>query len=189
MYYLCMHMNMHVFARTSCHAFIPNQISFPISLFSNSFSDSEKPGSHSPQHIYPFFQYKDSPKRSHSSLCCHPLYSASSDTADTSAPLYVTSPPYTATSATHAAALTKYHPFPTHLLRCCCLSPGWKGTGRWEGKKITGSFHWWMDLRISQMFATTRMHLCLMNTSLFSLHLLSFTLSALPASLQGCVSV
>lgn len=41
MYYLCMHMNVHVFACTSCHAFMPKQISFPISLFSNSFSDSE----------------------------------------------------------------------------------------------------------------------------------------------------
>ena len=61
-HYLCMCMNMHVFTCTSCHAFIPNQISFSISLFSDSFSDSEKPGSHSPQQIYSFVQCKDSPK-------------------------------------------------------------------------------------------------------------------------------
>lgn len=60
----------------------------------------------------------------HPSLCSHPLYSASSDAAHATAPLYVTSPPYAEDSTTHAATVTHQIPLPlpTQLLRCCYLS-------------------------------------------------------------------
>lgn len=136
-----MRMNMHVFACTSCHAFIPNQISFPISLFSNFFSVRNLAlilhniytrffGIRTLLNVLSFF-----PLLSSSLLCfvrhsthhCPPLCDIPSLHCHFSYPC----------SRSHQIPL----PLPTHLLRCCCLSPGWKGTGRWEGKKIIGPFH------------------------------------------------
>ena len=142
MYYLCMHMNVHVFTCTSCHAFMPNQISFPISLFSNSFSDSENLAlilhnmyTHffsirTLLNILSFFSLLSSSLpcfRRHSTHHCPPLCDIRSLYCHFSYPC----------SCSHQIP----PPLPTHLLRCCCLSPGWQGTGRWEGKKITGPFH------------------------------------------------
>ena len=81
------------------------------------------------------------------------------------------------------------HPAPKMLLSLSLQDGKEQEGGKWREGKITMPFHWWMGLRLSQMFSTTHMHLCLMNKSFFSIHLLSFTLSALPTSLQGCVSV
>lgn len=103
------------------------KLNLSISLFSDSFSDSEKPGSHSPQHICSFVQCKDAPRvlpffpLLSSSLLCflrHRMHHCPTECDIPSLP------------CTHQIPL----PLPTHLLRHCYLSPGWKGAGRWEMK-------------------------------------------------------
>lgn len=180
-------MNVHVFACTSCHAFMPKQISFPISLFSNSFSDSENLAlilhniyTHffsirTLLNVLSFFSLLSSslfPQTQHTPLppsMWHPLLTL---------PLQLPMQPLSPNTPPSP------HPPPKMLLSLSRMERDRK-VGREED-------HWafsLMDLRIFQMFSTTRMHLCLMNKSFFSLHLLSFTLSALPTSLQGCISV
>ena len=148
-----------------------------------------EPGFHSPQHVYSLFQYKDSPKRSVILLSAVILSTLFPQTQHTPLPpsmwhLLLILPLQLPMQLLSPNTPASPHPPPKMLLSLSRMARDRK-VGREED-------HWafsLMDLRIVRMFPTTRMHLCLMNKSFFSLHLLSFTLLALPTSLQGCISV
>lgn len=115
---------------TSRHEFISNQISFPLSLFTNTFSEV--------RNLALIFL----------NICTHlfsirTLLNALSSFPPLSSSLYYflrhcTYHCPTSSATAHAATTTHLHetllPLPTHLLRCYHLSPGEQGKAWWEIK-------------------------------------------------------
>lgn len=169
--YLCLCMNMHVFTCTSCHAFIPNQI-FPFPCFSVLLRQWETWLSFS-QHICSFVQCRAPrvlpffPLLSSTLLCF--LRHHTRTTA-----YCMRHPLPTLPSAAGAASHSQIPlPLPTpSLRRYCSLSrlERSRKVGN-EGRKITYlPFHWWMGLRLSQMFTTTHAFVFNKDKSFCSIH-------------------
>lgn len=171
--------------------------SCPLSSFTITFSLSEKLVSHSPQYIYSFVKDKQSLKCCHPSLCSQlsflllqlllpPLSPPLCDIPSAHCPTF--------SATVHADTTTLFHkmllPLLTLLLRCYHLSVEGKVGNEGNGRSPFMPFHWWMDLGISQLLFPTCMHLCWMNKSFLSVHLLPFySLSITCLSPRLCPSI